>query len=166
MFCVKCGNEIDENDKFCKECGNSVIKEEICVENKNLPLAWYKFYRYFRLPLSIILSIGGFFSMFNNGLDNWNELAYIFAIILILFTTLQILTVVYFDHKVGYNLNTVLIFAESILASVNCVIGISTELNSIETIVYMLMLLIIINIVWSLPNIIYFKNRKYLFCKD
>lgn len=28
MFCNKCGSEIKENNKFCTNCGNKVIKDE------------------------------------------------------------------------------------------------------------------------------------------
>lgn len=33
MYCKKCGNELDENEKFCSQCG-SQVEDELGVENK------------------------------------------------------------------------------------------------------------------------------------
>ena len=33
MFCEKCGNKINEFDKFCNKCGSNVLFEESVIEN-------------------------------------------------------------------------------------------------------------------------------------
>ena len=35
MFCVKCGNELQENTSFCSKCGNATIKTGVSVSQSN-----------------------------------------------------------------------------------------------------------------------------------
>ena len=36
MFCRKCGNELDENAKFCAKCGTSTSEEVVATERTNV----------------------------------------------------------------------------------------------------------------------------------
>ena len=38
MFCVKCGNQLNENDRFCGICGNVVSQEPKVVYVEEKPL--------------------------------------------------------------------------------------------------------------------------------
>lgn len=162
MFCKNCGNEISENDKFCKKCGYKLIEES----NNNLPLNWYKFYRYFRLPVSIIFGILSCIGLFSNDMDFWPEATFIFAIIFILLILFYIIVLLLFDYKIGYLLNNILIIIEIVLYSINCTLGIQNSLNTVNNVlIYMLTYILIFGVIWGIPNYIYFKKRKYLFSK-
>lgn len=36
MYCSKCGNKVNENDKFCTKCGNACIEQERTFNNENI----------------------------------------------------------------------------------------------------------------------------------
>ena len=63
MYCVKCGNKVRNNDIYCSKCGNKINREMIQDSNvyqeniETLPINWYKFFTYFRLPIGIALGI-------------------------------------------------------------------------------------------------------------
>ena len=62
MYCVKCGNKLNNSDLYCSQCGNKIV-QETTHDNKDsntindLPLNWYKFFTYFRLPIGIAFGI-------------------------------------------------------------------------------------------------------------
>jgi hypothetical protein len=51
VFCQKCGKENPEDNKFCKECGASLVQTKLSPEPTNPA------YRYYPEPISIILGL-------------------------------------------------------------------------------------------------------------
>lgn len=47
MNCKKCGTELQDNVRFCSDCGASTET----TEDMNLGMRWYKFTAYFRMPV-------------------------------------------------------------------------------------------------------------------
>jgi ABC-type uncharacterized transport system fused permease/ATPase subunit len=61
MFCVTCGNELDEVEKFCTECGNTTTPEESVTEIVSEERWWHRLgiviYITVHLPLLIIVPL-------------------------------------------------------------------------------------------------------------
>ena len=61
MFCGKCGTKVNENDKYCMNCGNKVVSEiEIPTTNTDVYVSKYAPIQqesYFNLIISILAII-------------------------------------------------------------------------------------------------------------
>jgi DNA-directed RNA polymerase subunit RPC12/RpoP len=54
MFCEKCGNKINESDRFCDKCGSDVLFKEKGIESKN-EKSNYEYKWWFRLAKVIYI---------------------------------------------------------------------------------------------------------------
>lgn len=174
-YCTKCGTPFSEEDMFCGGCGkrlklatsNFAKKERkyvvealsdkfipspsdnILKVSGNLPLNWFKFYVYFRLPFSILLSIIVISSVPAG-----------YKIIELI--DLLLLSVLFYGlHKRklwAWTLNFVLIALETLAKAL-----IYCYNQQIDEVSVVTLTLLVAYIVWATPNFIYFYKRKYLF---
>ena len=135
----------DYNIYYSKErIREGVLNNKLLNEGKGeLPLSWFNFYVYFRLPAGIVLS---FLLLFLGG-----PIAVLNLINIViggsLFWGLK-------ERKLwAYEMNFVVLILEALAYSVG---------KSSNAAVFVIFF-IIFSLLWVLPNWIYFKKRKYLF---
>ncbi len=126
----------------------SVEKEqELPSESKieKTPIKWLNFYTYFRLPFSVII---GFFWAFTS--------TDIFVLsVQIIFSILPIFTIIGLHKRKlwGWKLNWILLALDMILYPI----------ERSDTLTVYVILVILLGLIWFLPNYIYFKKRRHLF---
>lgn len=61
MFCITCGNKLNDGEKFCTECGNLTTSEKSVTKAHNDERWWHRlanvFYVFAHLPLLIIVPL-------------------------------------------------------------------------------------------------------------
>lgn len=170
MYCRECGNKLFESDKFCSNCGIKInknfleinkqmnISSDKVVSEKNniLPMNWYNFFTYFRLPLGIVLNTYTLFTYnYSSFVYNKIELGIFFInIALIILLVLSF----YMLHKRMKNTMTCII----ILLLVECLSIIGNCINSFNVLTYIVITFITF-VIWFIPNYIYFKKREDIF---
>ena len=163
MYCVKCGNKVKNTDIYCAKCGNK-INQELSRDNttdqedsKAIPMLWYNFFTYVRLPLGIIISIFSLF-LYNYSLFVYNKIAlgfFFISIAMIIFycTTLYMLHTKNKDSMIYIVIQLIL---ECISVSIN-------SINYSYNILYGIICFVLVFAIWFIPNYIYFKKRKNIF---
>lgn len=128
-------------------------EEQETISDRELPLRWFKFYTYVRIPIAIFVAISLIVSIETNPRG-------LFEIYLM--EAMLILMVIYYAilfyalHKrlsLGWMLNWVAIVSDTLIAP----IGHAKFLGAY------LVAVILMSLVWFLPNYIYFKKRRYFF---
>lgn len=183
MYCRNCGNELLETDKFCEKCGNPIsikstivtdnrndcIKETINNQHKNLPINWLNFWKYIRFPLGIILSVANV-GLYLPKLEV--NLVTIFALLIdILVICFMCITYYHFlmQNKIGYSFLITWLIIELVFNSVNASVSFVSnfEYETLLDFAFGFLLAIgFLGLIWTLPNYIYFKKRKYYFFND
>lgn len=170
MYCRECGNKLFESDKFCSNCGIKINKnflevnkqinissDKVVPERNNiLPMNWYNFFTYFRLPLGIVLNTYTLFTYnYSSFVYNKIELGIFFInIALIILLVLSF----YMLHKRVKNTMTCII----ILLLVECLSIIGNCINFFNVLTYIVITFITF-VIWFIPNYIYFKKREDIF---
>ena len=166
MYCRQCGSKLLDNDNFCTDCGVKIIKSEqitknIEVEtNKNhqneLPMNWYKFFNYFRIPISMITTIGLLFVIdYPSFYYNKTE----FGIFLLFLGLLTFDSVLFYMMKNRLK-NTLKLIIAKLIIEIACVFfyTIGGDVNNPLSIP----IFISFSIIWFICNYIYFYKRKYI----
>ena len=144
--------------------------------NMELPMAWWKFLKYFRFPVSIIaisISLGQCIKANLNGLGwlGWT------AVIIELVTLISVCTTYIMmlgKHKKWFNFFVLNLFIESVrmtFVTVLNTLNMSLENNYIyfndynEIVIFSILRFVFIGGIWIVPNYIYFKKRKAYFTR-
>lgn len=146
------------------------IKGEIIMKEKeitDLPMDWYKFWKYFRFPAVIILLLYNFFNALINGSSGELEISegkfiidVIIDIFIIIFTLITYISFCNRD-KTSYSIFICYLFGvELVLSSIIDIIN-NENLSDIG-----IFYLIMVGLIWILPNYIYFSKRKAYFNKE
>lgn len=127
----------------------------ICVEGNNmeekqLGMLWYNFYNKIRISLGILMVLGSTITNFNS----YKLYEFSIGIIYILFLSILFYGMLKFK-KWAYPL----IFVSLLLE----VLSLFVEKLNTETFSAAIGVLVIMSLVWVLPNTIYFSKRKFLF---
>lgn len=112
----------------------------------DIPMAWYYFYTYIRLPLGILVGLG---IALQTKIIEYVLITFVFAIF-------QLIVVVGLSRLKlwGWNLNMILLISECFFYSI----------SRAEGDLYLgIVLFILMALLWFLPNFIYFKKRIKLF---
>lgn len=116
-------------------------------KGKDLPVNWFNFYTYFRIPAGILIALSALMS----GSISARIDIFVFGVLL------------YGLHKRklwGWKLNFLVIGVEAIFRSIT--LSYYEQIFSIDSFLIFSLLILLI---WVIPNYIYFNNRKYLFTK-
>ena len=153
----------DWQDHYIKERIKRNVLAELEKENfkpsqTGVPLKWFKFYTYFRIPAGILLSL--VWVSFLLHLDEY----LILPLVLLIFNMI-ILIILFIGLSTkklwGWKFNFFVLIYETVIISFNSVSNLGKDRDSL--IFAFLLALITVCLVWLLPNWIYFKKRKYLF---
>lgn len=178
MYCNYCGNKILDTNRFCSKCGVQIINSITCSDiNFNystkensppkLPMNWYKFWKYARFPLSIVLSainIAYYLLTYNLELNLGNIFLFLIDML-----TFILMYVTYYNFYVtnskGYKLIIFWLFFELFYYPLILSLKISLELYStlLKFAICFCVTSFLFGLIWTLPNYIYFKKRKYFF---
>lgn len=180
MYCRNCGKEVLETDKFCVSCGNALevnnvkitetIKnnkqEQSSVKNSTLPMNWWNFWKYVRFPLGFILTASNIVAYLPelevNSITIFALLIDISMVVFMLITYYHFLE----QNKIGYKLINAWLIVELTFNTINTAIN---SMSSYTTVTLMdfagsfVLAFLILGLVWTLPNYIYFKKRKSCF---
>jgi len=119
---------------------------------KKLPINWYNFYVNIRLPLGIVV---GFFILAGSEFAGWT---FQYAVNFIYFFLIIALFIGLKNRKLwGWKLNFTFLILNAIFKPFT-----AGFINITDKIGWLPMVLIIA-LIWTLPNWIYFKKRRYLF---
>lgn len=163
MYCVKCGNKVRNNDIYCSKCGNKINREMIQDSNvyqeniETLPINWYKFFTYFRLPIGIALGIFSLAS-YNYSSFVYNKIAlgnFLINIAIIIFAGIA-LYMLHTKNKESMVFVVIQLIVECISICTNSVYYSNNILSSIISLIFIV-------IIWFIPNYIYFNKRRKLF---
>lgn len=179
MYCRNCGNELLKTDKFCEKCGKAIINSQNTninnieqenneiIKNNDLPLNWLNFWKYIRFPVGIFLSV---FNIGNYLVNEQLELNIIIILAFLIDVSSIIFMCVTFYHfayptKKGYALLNIWLLVELLLNSFNTTLNSSTiECSTLlDFVTYFVITFTVLGLIWTLPNYIYFKKRKYYF---
>jgi hypothetical protein len=119
----------------------------------NLPLQWFKFYTYFRIPVSLVIIIISVIAVLQA--KKLVAETIIFMSICALFGILVVLVFIGLHKRRlwGWKLNWALIVVEVILSS----------FGRADDVISFVILLTISTLLWFLPNYIYFNKRRSIF---
>lgn len=178
MYCRNCGNKILDIDNFCSKCGFQITDNvtysdakfndsKISNNSRRLPMNWFKFWKYIRFPLSVILSsanIAYYLIAYDLELDLNNIFLFLIDV-----TSLLLMYITYYNFDInnqkGYKLLMVWLFFELFYYSFSSALRISSEMYSTlrEFAICFFTALVLLGLVWTLPNYMYFKKRKCCF---
>lgn len=179
MYCSKCGNKLSTFDMFCSKCGKKISNKTITdiqedeendddeiVEqfSENLPMNWWKFWQYCRLPVGLILSI---ISLYSYTEITMTPVMLFVLMINVLLIVLLVLTLYALIAKkmMGYYLLIITLFLSTLCNTfMNTFSNAKDSSDITEPCIVFLVSFGILCIIWILPNYIYFKKRRNLFC--
>ena len=180
MYCRSCGKEVLETDKFCVNCGNALElnnakttetiinnkREQSSVKNNTLPMNWWNFWKYVRFPLGIILSavnIAAYLPELEvNPITIFALLIDISVVVFMFITYYHFLE----QNSIGYKLINTWLIVELTLNTLNTAtnsISKSTTVTLMDFAGSFALAFLILGLVWTLPNYIYFRKRKSCF---
>lgn len=129
---------------------------------RNLPMRWYKFYNYVRLPLGIALGIYDLLLVLS-----WFSLSPSIVIIAIIIDLIQIVYMFYLINimknktKDGFTYIIIWLLIETFA------IGLKTTVDAYIPDIYTFVFATCVGtLVWFWPNFVYFNKRKYIFTED
>jgi hypothetical protein len=137
------------------------------MEDKNLPMNWWNFCKYFRYPVGIILSLSNLLQLY--GILNDHEPTATIIITLLFFTIYVIYIIITYNcffikqTQIGYKLLIYSLFIDLIVTSV------MYSIQNLETSDFTQSFIIyfsIFGLAFILPNYIYFSKRKYIFFEN
>lgn len=142
-------------------------KKETIINEKNqdnisdieLPLRWFKFYTYVRIPASILFAIGLIVFIETSQTIGLIENRMFFVEASLILMIIFLVFLFYALHKrlsVGWTLNWVAIVSDTLIAPISRVNFLGAYLVAV----------ILMSLVWFLPNYIYFKKRRHYFNKE
>ena len=137
-------------------------------QKKEYSLTWLKLYIQLRLPLAIL---SGAFTIFGEIIEgsNGSFASSVYTGLLIGEILLFVLyNLVYANMRsmkpLGYTLNTLLIGLECVKAAMNAVLqNVYTGIDGGILILGIAVALLVLSVLWGIPNYIYFSHRKFLF---
>ncbi|MGN1269335.1 MAG: zinc-ribbon domain-containing protein [Clostridia bacterium] len=180
-FCAKCGNKIilEEKNSKIKDVKNIESQEQlqqvstqlsqednVNLDNnsKKLPMNWWKFWQYFRLPVGLLISI--------YNLSYYSEATINFITIIVFIANIVLICLIGYAFyglierkKFGYNVLITVLFLEPLWnCFFNCLENCDSSTQIAEFIITFLFAFGFICAVWVYPNYVYFTKRKKLFC--
>lgn len=126
------------------DMGEEKIEE---LSKQEIPIKWLNFYTYFRLPAGVVL---GLIQAFVIG-----ESKVIFLSIILSLLPIFVFIGLRNRRLWGWKLNWVLLGLEAL--------AFPLQLEQVDSISLYLVFIVLICLVWVLPNYIYFKKRRHLF---
>lgn len=72
MFCQKCGNQVEENQKFCTKCGEKIVDSTLNKKQNNKLYDNWWFWIIIIIIIITVMSIATYNSKVNNGRENVN----------------------------------------------------------------------------------------------
>ena len=181
MYCRHCGKEVLESHNFCANCGYSIdniieqSKRTVSNIEKNhsthcsekIPMNWWNFWQYIRFPIGIILTAINIVDYLPTlDINMINILAFLIDLSIFVF---MFITYYHFlmKNKIGYKfLNAWLVIeliTNVLTATTNSFTDNYEGATLMDFAIPFVLTTCIVGIVWTLPNYIYFKNRKYSF---
>lgn len=174
MYCRKCGNKLLNSDNFCSECGTKVTDEETEVlekliheentpsqkEQPNLPMNWFNFWQYFRLPVGFVISILNLLFSYESMTMNFFALVILLINIFLIILIGSTLYAFSLRKRSGYYMILTLLPLQT---AWNIFVSAFDTFDLTNFYVF-LILLAFFSIVWICPNYIYFQKRKDFFC--
>lgn len=168
MYCTNCGKETNINNKFCKYCGNNIENDEyqdeiIDSNTEEMSTKYYDFFSKYFLRIITIINIIGF-ANYQDVLvwDIYAWLELLLDIILFVVAPLKLL----YDMQKPTGFTYKLLMSFLLLNYIYRVIKVSLITYS-QYMESSLISYIIISIglfgFWYIPNIVYFKKRRYIF---
>ena len=185
MFCSKCGAENPDGELVCSSCGATLGNGDGQGSNKtDMPMKWYKFLAFFALWAGAIINLTyGIRYMGDNAFGDPLASAFIFemypkmkgvmvvcGLATIAIAALNVLTAINLI-KFKKNAPKLVILSYVAGAAVNIYYLIATSSNvdpeivAESNIITTATAAVLVAIVFSFINIIYFKKRKHLFNK-
>ena len=167
--CKQCGSVIAESDKFCGGCGEKIVKKVIGAKERDnnfnrvvssqqtfesIPLKYFIFYTYVRIPLSILFGL--FYLVYLTYLFSVFDLYlpfYIMSNIINVILCIVLLVGLRLKKLWAWKLNIVVMVLETIVVPI-------MRFDNFFQIVF---IIILISLAWLWPNWIYFRKRKHLF---
>ena len=154
----------DTNSNELKEpITNAKVKEDKKINTKKeylLPMRWYNFYGFVKLPIGIAILISSL-CMYCNILFEYN---FFVGIFIVLISVIQLIYMIYLINimsskkKNGFNYITGWLGIETLM------ISLITTLNTNNfNMLVLLMSICLYTLIWFLPNYTYFKKREYIF---
>lgn len=184
--CPSCNNSINDEDIFCKHCGEKIIKDDIEKENDNqfssvrqLPMRWFNFLVKFLMPFWIFFgtlsNFGRIDYMVRNYYENWgyfltnpvdgipNTIIIILDICITFFLFITWKELKKYTDT-GYKYTIALFTLTILLPIITMLIYLPFYIK--EGAIYdfhTVLVGLISSLIFCVPNIIYFKKRKELF---
>lgn len=143
-------NRKENKEKYKYKGTNEVNNDENSEKNKEIPMKWYKFWNYVKLPSFIIINWLNFFSSIDESMN---------PITLLIFSLYiwYVMSSMYNKRKNCFTHIKIILVFETIAWSIAITDNINPDffLN--------LFIFIILLVVWFLPNYVYFNKRKDIF---
>lgn len=173
MYCRKCGSNLLDDDTFCYNCGAKIInnnenlsnpkikeEEKNCVQSeivKDLPMTWYNFFLYFRIPVAIIGYIASLF-IYNFSSFVYDKIE--FGMFLITLGLIILFFILFYMMKYKKKNTMKILTAELVLEGISIAVPSMTNSNYE---LFSEILFVIVAVVWFILNYIYFNKRKHIF---
>lgn len=158
------GNIENINDINLNESNNFTTntreKEANSKKEYLLPMRWYNFYGFIKLPIEIAILISSL-CMYCNILFDYN---FFVGILIMLISIIQLIYMIYLINvmsskkKNGLNYITGWLCVETLMVSLYTTLN----TNNFNMLVF-LMSICLYTLIWFLPNYTYFKKREYIF---
>lgn len=155
---------------------NANVNNNVNNGNAELPLNWWKFLKYFRFPVGILVIAISLTKLLGLGLNELNWLGW--TAVIIEFVTLITCSVSYATllsrHRNSFRFFVLNLFVESVrTVFINVLNAINnssrykyiTFKDSNDVIIFCLTQFLILICIWIVPNYVYFKKRKAYFTK-
>lgn len=142
---------------------NNLIQKNVHNKSQNkhakdMPMFWWNFCKYVRFPLGILSYLGNMTYYSELPTNITTNIFFLIDIVIAIF-----LCATYYHFlkltKIGYKFLNTWLITELLLNSFNATVAKSGTFVTIDFIIYV----IILGLIWTLPNFIYFRKRKNLF---
>ena len=183
MFCSQCGTENPDGELVCSKCGATLVKDEGKGINKpDMPMKWYKFLAFFALWAGAFINLAyGFRYLGENAFGNSFASELIFeaypkmkgvmvvcGLATIATAALNVWTAInLIKYKKAAPKLVVLNYVAGAVVNIYYLVAtasiVAPELVAESNIILTATFSVILAIVFSIINIVYFKKRKHLF---
>lgn len=139
---------------------NTREKEANSKKEYLLPMRWYNFYGFIKLPIEIAILISSF-CMYCNILFDYN---FFVGILIMLISIIQLIYMIYLINVMSSKKKNGLNYITGWLCIETLMISLYTTLNTNNfNMLVFLISICLYTLIWFLPNYTYFKKREYIF---